>query len=320
MKKLTALLTAAAFAGMAGVAAAESAGIATSNPGTIYHSSGTAIAKVANEKAGVQATVQPFASPTVYIPAVNAGELQFGLGNIFESTLAYEGKMFYTGRANKDLRLVAIIFPLRNGVYVKKDSPFKTIADLKGQSMPAGYTAQKTIPPLIDATYGTAGFTQDDVKPVQVPNVVGGADAFAAGKTAGFLFAMGSAKVRETDAAVGGIRALDFNTSPEAQKALDKYFPGSYFRVEKPGPANPGVTEPVHSIAYDALVFASTHTPDEMVYKLTKAIYENKADMVATFAPMGLFEQEDMAKKTAVPYHPGAIKFYTEKGLWPPKK
>ncbi|MCX8022329.1 MAG: TAXI family TRAP transporter solute-binding subunit [Syntrophorhabdaceae bacterium] len=300
------------------LAGAQTVGIGTSNPGSIYHSAGSAIAKVANEKAGIKATIQPYASPTVYIPATNAGELQFGLGNIFEVTLAYEGKEFYEGRPTKELRLVAIIFPLRNGLFVRKDSKYKTVADLKGQRMPDGYTAQKTIPPLVDAAYGTAGLTRADFKGVQVPNVSASVDAFIAGKIEGFFFAMGSAKVREADAAVG-IRAIPFNTGPEAQKALDRHFPGSYFRVEKAGPDNPGVYEPCNSIAYDALIFASAKTPDDMVYKLTKAMFENKADMVATFAPMNLFEQKDMAKKTRIPYHNGAIKFYQEKGLWPPK-
>lgn len=316
--RLTTLLAALILVASIGAASAQTVGIGTSNPGSIYHSAGTAIAKVANEKAGINATIQPFASPTVYIPATNAGEIQFGLGNIFESTLAYEGKMFYAGRATKDLRLVAIIFPLRNGLYVRKDSKYRKVDDLKGQRMPDGYTAQKTIPPLIDAAYGTSGLTRADFKGVQVPNVSASVDTFMAGKIEGFFFAMGSAKVREADASVG-IRALPFNDSPEAQKALDTHFPGSYFREEKPGPDNPGVVEPVNSIAYDALVFASTKTPDDMVYKLTKAIHENKADMVATFGPMNLFEQKDMAKKTRVPYHPGAIKFYQEKGLWPVK-
>jgi TRAP transporter TAXI family solute receptor len=316
--RLTTLLAAVIFAASIALAVAAPVGIGTSNPGSIYYSAGTAIAKVANEKAGIQATIQPFASPTVYIPATNAGEIQFGLGNIFESTLAYEGQDFYKGRPTKELRLVAIIFPLRNGLFVRKDSKYRKLVDLKGERMPDGYTAQKTIPPLVDATYATAGLTRADFKPVQVPNVVASVDAFIAGKIEGFFFAMGSAKVREADAAVG-LRTIQFDTTPQAQKGLDKYFPGSYFRAEQPGPDNPGVIEPCHSIAYDALVFASTKTPDDMVYKLTKAIYENKADMVATFAPMKLFEQKDMAKKTAVPYHAGAIKFYTEKGLWPPK-
>jgi hypothetical protein len=316
--RLTTLLAAVIFVASVALAGAETVGIGTSNPGSIYYSAGTAIAKVANEKAGIQATIQPFASPTVYIPATNAGEIQFGLGNIFESTLAYEGREFYKGRPTKDLRLVAIIFPLRNGLFVRKDSKYRSVADLKGQRMPDGYTAQKTIPPLVDAVYSTAGLTRADFKPVQVPNVSASVDAFVAGKIEGFFFAMGSAKVREADAAVG-IRAIPFKATDETQKGLDKHFPGSYFRDEKPGADNPGVTEPVNSIAYDALVFASTKTPDDMVYKLTKAIYENKPDMVATFGPMNLFEQKDMAKKTRVPYHPGAIKFYQEKGLWPPK-
>jgi TRAP-type uncharacterized transport system substrate-binding protein len=79
------------------------------------------------------------------------------------------------------------------------------------------------------------------------------------------------------------------------------------------------VTEPVHCIAYDGLFFASSKTPEDMVYKVTKAIYENKADLDQGFAVFKTMSVQEMAKDIPVPYHPGAIRFYKEKGMWPPK-
>jgi TRAP transporter TAXI family solute receptor len=315
----TALLTAFAVFAWTALAAAQSVGIGTSNPGSIYHSSGTAIAKVANQKEGLQATIQPFASPNVFLPAVDSGELQFGFANIYEGTIAYQGKEYFSGRPHENLRAVAVVYPIRGALFVKKDSNIRTIADLKGHPMPDGYTSQKTILRILDAIYATAGLTRGDMEGFQVPNVVAGANAFTAGKIDGFMFAMGAAKVREADAAVGGIRALPVEDTPESLAAMQAIFPGSYFRLEKPSPANPGVTEPVNTMAYDALLYASAKASDETVYKMTKAMYENKADLAATFPVFKVFDPQGMAKNIAVPYHPGSIKFYTEKGLWPPK-
>ena len=313
------MLAAVAFVGMIGVAFAAPAGIGTSAAGSIYHSSGSAVAKVAIEKAGFPATIVPFASPNVWIPSLNAGELQFGLANLYETTLAYEGKEYFSGRPTKNLRAVGIMYPLRTGLFVRKDSPIKKIADLKGRPVPAGYTSQKTILPLLEAAYATAGLTHDDMKPVQVPTVIGGADALISGKAEMFLFALGSAKVQEADAAVGGIRTLSIDNTPANLAAVRKHFPVGYLRLENPGPKNPGVAGPSYVIAYDGLVVASSATPDDMVYKLTKAMYENKADLAASFAVFNFFEPQEMAKDIPYPYHPGAIKFYKEKGMWPPK-
>ncbi|MHB8766793.1 MAG: TAXI family TRAP transporter solute-binding subunit, partial [Deferrisomatales bacterium] len=285
----------------------------------IYHSSGSAIAKLANEKAGLNATIQPFASPNVWLPALNLGELQFGLANVYEVSLAYSGEDYFAGRPNPELRAVGIVYPLRTGLFVRKDSPIKTLADLKGRPVPDGYTSQKVILPLLAAAYATAGLTAADMKPVQVPNVVGGADAMAAGKAEMFLFAMGSAKVREVDAAVGGLRALPIENTPRNAELIRKHYPVGYLRLEQPGPNNPGVVDPVHCIAYDGLVVASTHTPDDVVYNLTKAMFENKPDLVASFAVFNTFDPQTMVKEIPFPYHPGAIKFFKEKGLWPAK-
>jgi TRAP-type uncharacterized transport system substrate-binding protein len=66
------------------------------------------------------------------------------------------------------------------------------------------------------------------------------------------------------------------------------------------------------------MIFTNKNVPEEQVTKLTKIIYESQAEMGQVFAPMkGFKPKQDMVKDTApAQYHPGAIKFYKEVGLW----
>lgn len=299
---------------------AQAIGIASSNPGSLYHSSASAIAKVVNDHADLQATVQPFASATIYLPAIAAGEYAFGPTNVEELRVAVLGDRWYEGRKYEDLRAVAIMYPLRNGVFVRADSDIKTIADLKGKRLTTGFTSQKTIPPIIDGVLATAGLTQDDVVPVQVPNVVAGVNAFVEGKADAFIFAHGAAKVREADAAVGGIRSINIPNTPENLAIIQKHFPPSYLREEKAGKNNPGVTDPIHVLTYDAVVAASSKTPEDVVYRLTKAMHENKKGMAEVFPVFNLFDPNRMNSDLGpIQWHDGAIKYYKEQGMWPPK-
>lgn len=310
-----------AFALAPAGAFAQSSGMATSSPGSIYHSAGSAIAKVAREKGGVSVIVQPFTSPNVHIPVVDGGEVEFGLANVYELGLAVRGTEHFDGKPHKNVRAVFIMFPLRTAVFVKKDSPYKTMADLKGARMPDGFASQKILLPILDAAYATAGLTRKDMTPVMTAGVVTSANDFMAGKTDGFAFALGSAKVQEANASVGGIRTLPIPNTPEALEAVRKHLPLAYLRREEPGPRNPGVLEPMHIIAYDALVFASAKASDEAVYKLTKAVFESKAELAQAFGPFALFEPAAMAKKIdPIEYHPGAVKFFLESNQWPPKE
>ena len=288
-------LAAIAAAGAIGAAPAQASdiGIAASNPGSLYHSTGTAVAKVANDAAQLKATVHPFASATVYLPAVSAGEYAFGISNIEELRVAF---------------------------FVRKDSAIKSLADLKGKRVVDGFSSQKTIPPLLDASYATAGMSRGDITPVNVPNVVAGANAFIQGKADAFFFALGAAKVREADAAVGGIRALDVPNTPENLAKVRQFFQPAYLRPEKPSKPNVGVLAPIHAITYDAALVASTKTADADVYALVKAMHANKKMMAEVFGVMNLFDPSRMVKDLGpIQWHPGAQKFYQELGAWPPK-
>ncbi|NJN40070.1 MAG: TAXI family TRAP transporter solute-binding subunit, partial [Gammaproteobacteria bacterium] len=226
--------------------------------------------------AGLKATVHPFASATVYLPAVSAGEYAFGISNVEELRVAVIGADQFKGRDYSNLRATTILYPLRTGFFVRKDSPIRSIADLKGKRAVDGFTSQKTIPPLLDALYATAGMTRADVQPVNVPNVVAGADAFMSGKADVFFFALGAAKVEEANASVGGIRALDIANTPENVAKIKKFFPPAYLRAEKPGPRNIGVLDPIHVLTYDGVLVASTKTPDDVVYRMVTAMHANK--------------------------------------------
>jgi len=315
----TPLLTLLSLTGLAlGANASEVVSVAASTKGTLFDQAGTAVAKVATNNGDLRSTVRNYTSANVFMPAVARGQVDFGVANQYEVMLAMTGQSHFTGRKQPNLRAVAVLFPLRIATFVKLDSPVQRIADLKGHRMPDGYVANKIILPLIDATFAAEGLTRDDVVALNVPGLVSGADAFISGRTEGFLMALRAPKVREANAR-HGIRALPLENTPATLAAIRQHMPVAYFALEEPGSANPGIIKPTWVISYDTLLFASTETSEDSVYRMTRALFDNRENLIAASPAFRLFSSDAMAKDLGVvEYHPGAIRFYREQGLWPP--
>ncbi len=310
---------AAAFILSAPIAGAQTIGIGTTAPGSFTHSSGSAMAKVISEKAGLRARVQP-GSGTAHRRIVS-GDVQFGLGNSWDTTFYVAGKAMYAGeKPKKNLRVAGVITPLRVGIFVRKDSPVQKISDLKGKNVPGGFTVQKAIKQIMSAHLANAGLSYDDVRVNRAPNVVRAADDFATGKNDMLFFAIGSAKILQVSAKVGGIRGLSIDGSPAAVQRMRKFLPGSYAMVVKPSKRHHGIVKPTTIIAFDFLLNTAAEVPDDVVYKVVKALHYNKKGLLASFKGLGKFNPKRMTKPYAgLEYHPGAIKFYKEIGQWPPK-
>lgn len=286
----------------AGTASAQTFGFATMQPGTLNHTTGSAIAKVLKDKSGINAVIQPTAGESVLIPLVGRGETEFGIANIFEVEVAKA--------TNKDLRLIGSIQALRGAYFVRKDSGMKTMADLKGKRVVFGYSAMKTIDPLAKAMLMTGGLTEKDIKPILVPNVIRGADEFTAGNADMFFFAFGAPKVREVDASVGGILALEVpeNGMPEAKKILA----GGYLTKVQPGPFYVGVPQAMNVYTWDNMLFTNSKVSDDVVYKLIDTMAKNKDDMLTIQPALREFTAAGLYKKYDIPYHPGALKYFSE--------
>jgi len=315
---LAASAVAAALA-FAAPASAQMYGLGTGKQGFFTYSAGAAIAKVAADN-GMNLRLQPYGGTSAYVPGVNAGEIEFGLANELETHYAVTGEVIYKDKKQNDLRVISILTPLYSEFFVRKDSPIKTIADLKGKRVPTDYVSQRVLDVLTRGTLANAGLTYDDIKKVPVPNVVGGADEFAKGNADVFMFALGSGKVSEVDAQVGGVRMLPVDPSPEAMARMRKIIPVAYAIKVEPGKGRAGVEAPTWTYAYDYLVLANSKVSDEAAYKLAKIMHDHKAELAAGFGGISGFDPGRMAKDMGpVQFHPGAIKYYKEIGAWPPK-
>jgi TRAP transporter TAXI family solute receptor len=299
---------AAALALAAGAADAQTYGFATLPPGTLNHTTASAVAKVLKEKAGLNVLVQPAAGGNVIVPIVARGEAEIGSANIMEPQDYYD--------RFKDLRLIAAVNLLRTPFFVRKDSGLHTIADLKGKRVTIGFSAMRSIDTVARAMLATAGLTEADIKPVLVPNVVRSADDFVAGAADMFFFAFGAPKIREVDVTVGGIRVLEIDPKgmPEARKIM----PWGYLTDVTPGPLFTGVEKPMKIYTFDNVLITHAKVPDEFIYKMLDTMEKHKPDLIAVQPVLREFSAQFAYKQySGVPYHSGALKYFKDKGLQP---
>ena len=313
---MTRILAFAAAAFIAAGAQAQVLGFGSAPQGSIGYNMSSAIARTLAEAANIQSRVQPYSGSSAVLPLVNSGELDLTVCNVLEMQEAANGEGPYAGRKQANLRVLGVIFPLYSSIFVRKDSPIRTIADLKGKRIPYGFSAQLTLNRIVDAILATGGLSGNkDIIPVLVPNVIRGADDFMEGKIDGGFFAIGAAKVAEVHKSVGGIRYLPVSEEPAAVLAMQRIMPYAYVTEVKPSPAFVGLDGPTRLMAYDYLVVVGAHVKDDTVYRIAKAMYENKPKLVESLRAFNGFNPDNMHKAMPASFHPGSEKYYKEKGI-----
>ena len=311
---VAALIATAALATVS--AQAQTLAIGSNPQGSLAYSTAAGIAKVATEATDLKVRVIPQGGPVVTLPLVNSGELDFSISLSIPAAFSAQGRgMFKKSGKQPNVRVVAALFPLHLGFFVRNDSPIKKISGLKGKRLGSKYPKQRVILLTSAAKLATAGLTHKDVIGVPVPNGVRQVDDFMAGKIDAVTFSLTSGKTAQAHAKVGGIRVLSLPKTAASEKAMQKVAPGSHIATIMPNPAYPGVMGPTNIFAAPFLLMAAAKTSDEAVYKVVKTIFENKKKLVTTHKAFNGMKPKAMHTDVGVPYHPAAVKFYKEMGM-----
>lgn len=298
-------------------AAAQTVAISTLPPGAINHLQAAAIAKAVQENSDLQMRLLTFNSPAAIIAAAEQKQAEFAYTSNEEAGDAYKGTNEYP-KAMSNLRVAFTVFPFRVGIIVRNDSDIKTVADLKGKRIGSGWTGFRQGIALWNGLLANGGLSLKDTEPVPTTDLLRAADDFRAGRSDAFMFAVGGPKVAEANAAIeGGVRFLNMDPSAEAVKRMAAVRHEYHVAPQQPAPHLAGVKGPTNLMQYYIVMLTNKDTPDDLVYKVVKTAHANKAAMVAGHPSFNGFTQEGMAvAHDRLEYHPGAIKFFKEAGIW----
>lgn len=300
------------------MAHAQVVGLGTTQAGATNQLS-VGIAKVVSDKGGVQLRTQPMAGAAQYAPLVNAGEIEFGISNVVELHYLAAGRVITEGREHKNLRMAARLVPWYNGLVVKRDSPYKTVRDLKGAAVPYGFTGNPLGRVMIDAFLANGGLTVADVKPYPVPAFPRMFDAFKQQQTVTSISVIGAAQMQEWESALGGVRFLSLDRSPEAIAATARHAPQSTVAEVQPRAGMLGVIGPTNLVLFDYTLWVGAKVADELVGKVLAALHDHAEALKSTTPLFREFEASLMGKDLGLPYHQAAERFYRSKGIWPAK-
>jgi len=319
MNYLKLILGTAAGVALATSASAQTVGIGATKAGAVAQITAT-ISKAVSEHGGIQMRKQTMGGTQQYIPVVNAGELEFAISNITQYHMAVTGTgLSAKGGPYKNLRLVSTMMKFTVSPVVSLKSGITKTAQLKGTRMAVGFKGAPLFVNIHSGALATANLTPADIKPVPQVGLVQHWRAFMAGKIDWAIAAAGSGFVKQMNAKIkGGIRHISFPNTPEALAKMHKFFPKTYWEVVKPRKGLTGVVEPTTFISYDYMLWTNKGVSNDTVYKVTKVMHTQGAQLKQG-GPLWRSYQANkrLAKPQGHPYHPGAVKYYKEAGLWP---
>ncbi|MDU8909760.1 TAXI family TRAP transporter solute-binding subunit [Aestuariicoccus sp. MJ-SS9] len=324
MNFLTKTLAGGAFALAFGATAAvaQVVTIATGAQGSLAYNSGQAVAKVAND-AGITARTQPLVG---YLPLINNGEVDFGFSNGVEAEYAYSGTGNYD-RANPNIRLVGVMFPLTTSIMAPCDLGLKTVADLKERAgdlrIASEYTSSTIIPFYIGGGLANAGLSYDDFQQVPVASFVAGINALGDGLVDIALVSLNAGAGQQAAVKLqvrGGLCYISLDNSDAGVAAFKEFLPaGNIVSLPQNDKINGLQNGGANLMSIPWVMMVNADVDEDLVYTMTKTVVEQNAALKDSFGAFARAKAETMAPASAVPYHPGALKYYAEAGIDAPQ-
>jgi len=261
----------------------------------------------------VRVTAIPSGASIENIQAFNKGTQDLALVMPDVAYFAYNGLEMFKTERHEELRGLFATYPIDIQFYVEEKSSVKTIADIKGKNLrvsvgPPG-SGTEVMARLILREYG---ITYDDIREqfISIPEATA---AMKDGNIDVGIATLGTPAPTLMDLThYKKIRFLDIET--DMADRINKKFP-AYFPRTIPAGTYTGMTKPHHTLAWMGLFIVHKDFPGELAYDILKAVFDHKPELDAIHVQFKKILLENANKGMSVPLHPGAIRFFKEKGL-----
>ncbi|OPY66087.1 MAG: alkanesulfonate transporter substrate-binding subunit [Syntrophorhabdaceae bacterium PtaU1.Bin034] len=286
--------------------------IATGGTGGVYYPYGGAIASVISKYVpGVEATAEVTAAAVDNIKLIASGDADLGYAYPDLAYDAIEGKGLFKNKL--PIRMVGHLYVSYFHLVTLSNSNIKSVADLKGKKVSTGAPGSGTEVVAFRVLEAFGLSPDKDIKRDRL-SVVESANALKDGKIDAFFWVGGLPTAAILDlAATPNISMRLVNTGDALPKIFQKY--GQiYVKATIPKTAYPKMTGDVGVVGIPNVLVCNTKADPDLIYKVLKAMFDHKSDLVAVHSEAKDLTLDNAVIKTVVPYHPGAVKFFREKG------
>ncbi len=232
-------------------------------------------------------------------------EVSLGVSSIIYQSYMGEGK--FSGRENKDLRVIAGLYYNPNQIVVGKD--INSIEDLKNKRFSPGASGSTTVDETL-LHLENVGISMESIRPVYIgPSE--GTDLVRNKSLDGLWIMAGAPTASVTELlSTSEVKLLSLDR-PFVEKLQEKYPWYAYYEI--PAGTYPSQDEPVSTTAIKMILYTRSDIDEGVVYKLTKVFWENIDTLGETNKSLKNVKIEDALKDLAnLPVHPGALKYYEE--------
>jgi TRAP transporter TAXI family solute receptor len=313
--QIAALSAALLFAGSA-TAQQRFVTIGTGGVTGVYYAAGGAICRLMNKDRkthGIRCSVESTGGSAFNVNTIKEGELDFGMAQSDVQYNAFKGEeSFKEGGAHTELRAVFSIHPEPFTVLAHPNAGVTKFEDFKGKRFNIGNPGSGTRLSM-ERLLSAMGWTLADFSLASELKADEHGPALCDGKIDGFFYGVGHPSANIQDPTT----TCSAKLVPLTGEAVDKLVAGNpyYAKAIIPGGLYNNNPDDTPTFGVLATLVTSANVPEEIVYQLTKAVFENFDEFKSLHPALANLDPAKMVSDgLSAPLHPGAEKYYKEKG------
>ena len=292
--------------------------VVTGGTGGVYYVLGGALAELLTRHVpNVNAVAEVTSASVDNLFLVDSGEADIAFSLADTVYLAMRGEGPFAGSGPLPLRALVNIYPNFNHLVTSADSGIQSVADLRGKRVSTGSPGSGTEVTALRILQAYGIDPDRDIRR-ELLGAAESADALRDGRIDAFFWSGGYPTGAVSD--IANSPRFDIFIVPMGDivdKLLEEHGPFyavSWFRA---GWYSGDVKEDTPTVGVPNLLMVHEDMDEELAYQITKAIFEYKHELEAVHPAAEQFSLQDAATSLVAPYHPGAIRYYKETGVWP---
>jgi TRAP transporter TAXI family solute receptor len=289
--------------------------IATGGTGGVYYPYGGGLAKVLNDNlSGVRVSAEVTAASVDNLKLIRDGraDIAFTLADTLADAAA--GRGAFEGRPVPAASL-AVLYSNYTHVVVLASSGIRSVADLRGRTVSTGSPGSGT-EVVAFRVLRAAGLDPDRDVRRQGLGASESADALKDGKVDAFFWSGGLPTAAIQDLSHTPNVAIRLLPSLSLLATLNERHGALYFPLEIAAGSYPGVESAVPVVGVANVLVVNRAMPDDLAYDITRILFERQPELAGIHPEARNLSLQTATKGSPTEFHPGAVRFYRDKGVW----